>query len=311
MSESYLKAVLEGSGPRPSTCSLPFPFLSPFTRCRRLYRTPPKQIAQESLTLGLVLRCRRSSGRRATTTQSYEYATAHDPPLSLFLLTPPRRHCSTAYITPPAAVSFNISTIYLADVAPQLAQTVDPVLSFSSFSTNITTLSGNSASSAIDVTGLLYVPDLNSSDPCAVASSHVLPHNVTRRADLPHKPYYLIAIAPWINASCTLDYLAAASGDPIRGFVFFNPAGDADSLPKAGNGHYDLEGGNQWKWDYHFPVYAISGAYGSELVRASSLYSGNITQAPNGPKLSELYDPRSYIRLYIDIDTGEQPLVHP
>jgi hypothetical protein len=36
----------------------------------------------------------------------------------------------------------------------------------------------------------------------------------------------------------------------------------------------------------------------------SALYSGNMTNVPHGHDLTELYDSRQYVRLFVDIDTG-------
>lgn len=46
---------------------------------------------------------------------------------------------------------------------------------------------------------------------------------------------------------------------------------------------------------------------GTTLMDASARYSGNMTDVPNGHELTEYYDSRDYVRLYVDIDTGMSP----
>ena len=54
-----------------------------------------------------------------------------------------------------------------------------------------------------------------------------------------------------------------------------------------------------------YPVYAISGHLGRQLMLHLSSYSGNMTAVPYGHDISELpgSDPRAYVRLYTEIDT--------
>jgi len=169
----------------------------------------------------------------------------------------------------------------------------------------IRTLSTNSASAGTDVTGLLYTPDLPANDPCINASAPYVPHNVTRKASLPNTDFDLIAVAPWISPACTLAYLNSASQDPVRGFLFFPPDNGTEEPPLPNSPQWNLGDGGRWKHDNQYPVYVMPGQPGQTLLQESALYSGNLTQVPNGHLLSGMYDPRDYVRLFIDVDTGK------
>ena len=185
-------------------------------------------------------------------------------------------------------------------------QRVNSSISFSYLTSfNIRTLSTNSATPGTDVTGLLYTPDLPAGDPCIEASAADVPANVTRQINLPNTDYDLIALAPWISPACTLAYLAAAREDPVRGFLFFLPDNGTSTPPTANSNTWGLGDGGQWKGENKFPVYAIPGQSGRILMQASNDYSGNMTTVPHGHELTETYDPRDYVRLFVDIDTGE------
>lgn len=155
------------------------------------------------------------------------------------------------------------------------------------------------------VEGLLYVPDLTPSDPCYNTSKQYIPHNVTRRANLPSTDYSLIAIAPWISPNCTQSYLAAARG-PAKAFIVYLLTNDTGLPPPVSNAGWGLQDGGQWKFDNKYPVYAIPMQIGVVLMEQLAQYSGNLTNVKNGHLLSEQYDSRDYVRLYTEIDTGGQ-----
>jgi len=180
-----------------------------------------------------------------------------------------------------------------------------------SSSLDIRTLSTDDVSGGDKVPGLLYVPSLAPDDPCVNASEPYVPNNVTRQADLPDADYNLIAIAPWISASCTQSYLASARQAPVRGFLFFL-AGDngTETPPEPVSPVWSLNDGGSWKRQNHWPVYALPGLYGQQLMQASALYSGDMTQSPYAQNLTDRYDPRDYVRLYVNIDTGEGVLYY-
>ncbi|KAI5359457.1 putative Zinc finger, RING-type [Septoria linicola] len=169
---------------------------------------------------------------------------------------------------------------------------------------NIRTLSSRGANHGNDVTGLLYVPSLDSADPCVNASAPHVPQNATRRANLPQKDYTLVALAPWVSGECSLKYMEAARQDPAHSIVFFLPGNDTGTPPEENDARWDIPNAGNWKSANGFPVYAVNGQIGSMLMDASAMYSGNMTDVPNGGQLVEYYDSKDYVRLYADIDTG-------
>ncbi|KAK5163841.1 hypothetical protein LTR04_002226 [Oleoguttula sp. CCFEE 6159] len=177
---------------------------------------------------------------------------------------------------------------------------------------SIGTLSSNTATAGQDVTGLLYVPDLETSDICFNASQPYVPKNVTRQRNLPNTDYDLVALAPWVSPVCTLSYLAAARLDPVRGFIFYLPDNGTEIPPTANSPIWGLGDGGQWKSTNRYPVYAIPGAQGTELMDQLAIYSGNMTDVPNGHTLTEMgFDSRDYVRLFMDIDTGSSRAMLP
>ncbi|KAF2768857.1 hypothetical protein EJ03DRAFT_112939 [Teratosphaeria nubilosa] len=170
---------------------------------------------------------------------------------------------------------------------------------------NIRTLSTNGASPGHDVTGLLYTPDVDPDSTCYNTSARYLPVNVTRQSNLPNEDYNLIGIAPWTTPDCVQQYFAAARDDPIRGFLWFLPGDNTSNTPPEVNSPtWTLGDGGTWKTQNNYPVYAIDGVSAKALVTASADYSQNMTDVPYGHLLTETYDPRDYVRLYLDIDTA-------
>lgn len=166
------------------------------------------------------------------------------------------------------------------------------------------TLSSRGAQPGADVTGLLYTPELPASDvDCITASEPYVPANVTRRANLPDINYDMIGLAPWLSPACVQSYLRAAREDTVRGFMFFLPNNETDTPPEAGSTQW-LVADSNWRRENLFPVYAIPGQTGNILMEQSALYSKNMTEVPFGMELTEIYDSRDYVRLFVDIDTS-------
>lgn len=185
------------------------------------------------------------------------------------------------------------------------AQRINASLSFNYLTSfDIRTLSTVGASSGNDVTGLLYVPDLDEDDPCINSSAPYIPQNVTRMANLPDQDYQTIAIAPWTSGDCALSYMKAGRARLIQGMLFFIPGNSTATPPDASNSIWDISE-DRWKQENGFPVYAVPGQNGQILMAASANYSGNMTDVPFGHELTEYYDSRDYVRLYVDIDTGK------
>lgn len=172
---------------------------------------------------------------------------------------------------------------------------------------DIQTLSTNAASTGLDRQGLLYVPVLNKTDPCVNTTG--VPLNATRLASFPSTDLNFIALAPWVSANCTRSYLAAAQADQVAAFLFYLPNVDlhnqtAAAPPPPDSSSWRLDDNDSWKSQNQFPVYAINANIGDLVMTQLSYYSGNMTDAPYGGELTKLYDPRNYVRLYCDVDTG-------
>ncbi|KAI1765455.1 hypothetical protein GGR53DRAFT_260898 [Hypoxylon sp. FL1150] len=169
---------------------------------------------------------------------------------------------------------------------------------------NITTLSTTSVSTANGVVqGLLYVPDLPSDDPCLDLASTYIPKNVTRQINLPTTNYNLIALAPWINATCTQSFLASARSDPLRALLVYLPDGDASQPPDVDDEAWDLGDAGAWKTTNRYPVYAIPGASGNEMMHQLSLYSGDLSEVPFSDEITSTYSPNpaDYVRVWTEL----------
>ncbi|KAG9242788.1 hypothetical protein BJ878DRAFT_154254 [Calycina marina] len=155
-------------------------------------------------------------------------------------------------------------------------------------------------SSGHDIRGFTYVPDLDTKSYCHKLSESLVPNNVTRLADLPRSDFTLVAVAPWINAECTQEYLASARAYPTRAFLFYLPGNSSSKPPHSKSPVWNLEDQGLWKKTNRFSVYAVASTTGTQLMRQLSLYSGNMTQVPDGHVLAALPggDSRDYVRLY-------------
>jgi hypothetical protein len=212
---------------------------------------------------------------------------------------------------PTGAQSLQVVTLDLSnpDYDPAVSGTSKRINSTYSFSYvtsfNLRTLSTNGASPGADITGLLYVPDLDKGSNCINASAPYVPTNVTRRTNLPDEDYDLIAIAPWLSPECVQEYFEAARDAPARGFLFFLPGDNTTNTPpEVNDAVWGLGDGGSWKRQNEFPVIAIPGVSAQILLAASAQYSKNMTDVPYGHILTEYYDSRDYVRLYVDIDTA-------
>ncbi|KAK3336471.1 hypothetical protein B0T19DRAFT_39880 [Cercophora scortea] len=173
---------------------------------------------------------------------------------------------------------------------------------------NITVLTSKYAGTANGVIqGLLYIPDLPADDPCVNQTAPYVPASAARQADLPPSNYNLIAIAPWISVECTKSYLASAHTDPIRGLIFFRPSDDgSDGPPPADSSLWDLDDGDRWRTQSGYPIYAVSGQTGEQMMYHLSLYSGSVPAVPFGENLTALYnlDPYDYVRVWTELSVS-------
>jgi hypothetical protein len=184
---------------------------------------------------------------------------------------------------------------------------INSTLSFDfSLQQNIRTLSTSGAVAGNDITGLLYTPDLAHDDPCYNASLPYVPANATRPSNFPNNARYsLVALAPWISPTCTLTYLAAAHELQTYSFLFFMTDDNNEAPPQSNDAYWNVGDNGKWKEEYNFPVYVLPGASGATLINATADYSGNLSSVPNAKQLLETEDPTDFVRLYVDIDTGE------
>lgn len=170
---------------------------------------------------------------------------------------------------------------------------------------NLTTLSTSHANPSSDVEGLLYVPTLASNDPCNDNTAYTVPTNVTRLDALPPFPTAYVALAPFQNRTCALSYLASAANTPnIEAFLFFLPGNSTDAPPSSDDPVWNLNTAAQYD-DYPYPIYVLPSFTGERLMDQSALYSKNMTDVPYGHNLTETYDPRDYVRLWVEVDTGK------
>ncbi|QSZ29504.1 hypothetical protein DSL72_004018 [Monilinia vaccinii-corymbosi] len=196
------------------------------------------------------------------------------------------------------------STLATNDQLTSVISQLNPNISYAeSISDNLQTLSTHNADASGLIGGFLYVPDLDQELACYNTSKQYLPSNVTRQANLPPTDFTLIALAPWISIECTRAYLAAAREDPVRAFIFYRPDNGTTQPPPISSDQWALEDGGSWKAINKYPVYAVPGSVGARMMREISLYSGNLTDVPNGHDISTFpgVDPRDYVRVYTQL----------
>lgn len=190
--------------------------------------------------------------------------------------------------TVPSTMSLNISDLTYKDTLTQ----------------NLTTLTRTNLQTSNGVIqGLLYVPDIPTSNPCHEQQYEYIPRNVTTQAQLPPTNFNLIALAPWFNSTCTQAYLASARLDPIRGFIFYRPNNSTRVPQDIDAPIWKLDENNAWHTQNRFPVFAIPGSEGFDMMQQLSLYSGDPSEIPNAAAVAEQHDPDSqdYIRVYTEL----------
>lgn len=191
------------------------------------------------------------------------------------------------------------------DINGQLLTRVQSNISFTwTESGTIRTLSTTDASAGTDISGLLYTP-VPDTQACPQWSQYASVN--ASKAVLPRANFGFVALAPWINPSCTLAYLAAVQQDPIRSFIFYLTDNSTTAPPLANDPTWGLNDGGKWKSSNKFPVYAIPSASGNQIMSQLALYTGNLTSVPNGHELANEFPPSDYVRLAIEIDIGKVP----
>ncbi|EED16797.1 RING finger domain protein, putative [Talaromyces stipitatus ATCC 10500] len=143
----------------------------------------------------------------------------------------------------------------------------------------IRTLSNTNSPTQQSFKGLLYVPDFDTKDTeCTNITAPYIPQNATRLTDLPftkNTNNTTIALAPWVTRDCAQAYLTASQEAKVEALIFYHPESrDSVKPPAADNSMWDLGDNGQWKKEYNYPVYAVSGPAGTNLMHQLSQYSG-------------------------------------
>ncbi|KAK6496764.1 Nucleolar protein 58 [Arthrobotrys musiformis] len=200
-----------------------------------------------------------------------------------------------------AATNFNFSVIVIPSAARGAAANLDfPTLNQSlSFALEVSspsdfqTLYSQDTKGGNTFKGLLYVPDLDPTDPCD--NHDLVPRNVTRKANLPMDDLKLVAYAPLITQHCSRQYMYSAENDNVAAFIFYG-------VPANYSNYTDPLQGEEYPFEY--PVYYLDGAIGQPLMNKLSEYSANMSEVYNGFNLTEAgYDIRDYARIYTVIST--------
>ncbi|KAF4592030.1 RING finger domain-containing protein [Ophiocordyceps camponoti-floridani] len=182
-------------------------------------------------------------------------------------------------------------------------------------STNLTTLATTNAPK-LDGTfgGLLFVPQVTAVPDCDAQQYDFLPRNVTRREQLPPSNLNVVAIAPWFSIECTRAYLSSAARGSARALIFYKPNNSSNKPQDVDSPVWSLDDDDDWRKNYHFPIFAIPGLEGQKMVLQLSLYSGSIDQVPHGQEISQLYgpNPSDYVRVWTELtmqNTSNVPAV--
>ena len=136
---------------------------------------------------------------------------------------------------------------------------------------NIQTLSSKPTPKLDEIFGHLFVPKLDVTDPCTDISLPYIPQNVTRRSNISTNDRNIIALVPWVkDTNCTLSFLAAAAD--VSATIVYLPDFAAEIPPPVYHPVWDLGEGGRWKVRNRYPVYAIPGPLGAQLMHQLALY---------------------------------------
>ncbi|RMZ76784.1 hypothetical protein DV737_g4676, partial [Chaetothyriales sp. CBS 132003] len=167
----------------------------------------------------------------------------------------------------------------------------------------VRTLSSNNPNQQNEIKGLLYVPDVSdASSACTANELALVPSNVTTLASFSPENYPFVALAPWTSPSCVQAYLASMRATAVRAAVVYHANGHVYIPPPVSDASWSLDDGGQWQNQNQFPVYAVSGAVGAELMTALARYSGSMSSAPLGNELVQQFDSRDLVRLLVHMD---------
>lgn len=167
------------------------------------------------------------------------------------------------------------------------------------YQTTTLSLNVNSLANLNSPIGLLYVPTLNSTDPCVNASAPYVPQNVTRVPNLPNA--LRLAIAPWLSPQCVYSYLDVANHDGAQSIIFFLPGQGTAAPPSSSDNAWNIGDNGNWKNAFPFSAFAVSTSVGENLMQELVQYSGNMSSVPNGALLETMYEPHGFIRIAAQI----------
>ncbi|KUL86190.1 hypothetical protein ZTR_08345 [Talaromyces verruculosus] len=141
----------------------------------------------------------------------------------------------------------------------------------------IRTLSNTNSPTQESFKGLLYVPSISGPQDavCNNITAPYIPVNATRRIDLPVDAHDTIGLAPWVSRECTRAYLSASRDDDVSALIFYEPESrDSGKPPSSDSPIWDLGDAGQWKKENRYPVYAIPGTAGTNLMHQLEQYGG-------------------------------------
>jgi Ring finger domain len=152
------------------------------------------------------------------------------------------------------------------------------------------------------------VPDVTSvENGCDDESLALIPFNATRRNDFPPDDYPFIALAPWTDEACVQSYLSLMRMEAVRGAIFYLNDSATSRPPPVSEPAWSLRDGGRWKSQNQFPIYALPGSVGASLMSDLARYSGNMSTAPFGDQLTQIYDPADSVRLFTRIQISNNP----
>lgn len=85
--------------------------------------------------------------------------------------------------------------------------------------------------------------------------------------------------------------------------IAYVPNNSTDKPPGPDHPIWSLHDHSAWKSTSKFPIYAVPGMIGAEMMEQASLYSGNVSEVPYGENITALYNPDAddYVRLWTEI----------
>ncbi|KAK2742497.1 hypothetical protein FQN57_005388 [Myotisia sp. PD_48] len=163
---------------------------------------------------------------------------------------------------------------------------------------NIETLSTKGQDTGV-YNAFLYVPWFG--DSCQSELENIVPPNVTRHFNLPADTCRTAALIPWVSDSCTRSLLTRATTDRVSAAVIYLPDDSTSKPPPASHHTWRIDGSDAWRFEYEFPVFAIPGASGQELMKTLPQYSEELADLKPDYTLPPDFPSDSWPRLFVTI----------